>query len=143
MITRAEFVKLIVELLKIKDNEVGCNFTDVDKDAWYYPYVASALKFNIVIGMCDGSFGTNLNIKRQDMAVMAAAAIELSKELDGNGDLSEFIDSTAISDYAVEGVKKLTNAGIMQGSDNMFRPADNATRAEAASVIYMIAEYLK
>ena len=68
---------------------------------------------------------------------------ELSKELDGNGDLSEFIDSTAISDYAVEGVKKLTNAGIMQGSDNMFRPADNATRAEAASVIYMIAEYLK
>lgn len=31
----------------------------------------------------------------------------------------------------------------MQGSDNMFRPADNATRAEAASVIYMIAEYLK
>ena len=93
--------------------------------------------------MGDGSFGTNLNIKRQDMAVMAAAAIELSKELDGNGDLSEFIDSTAISDYAVEGVKKLTNAGIMQGSDNMFRPADNATRAEAASVIYMIAEYLK
>ncbi|WP_418755103.1 S-layer homology domain-containing protein [Eubacterium ventriosum] len=48
-----------------------------------------------------------------------------------------------MSDYAVEGVKKLTNAGIMQGSDNMFRPADNATRAEAASVIYMIAEYLK
>lgn len=143
MITRAEFVKLIVELLKIKDNEVECNFTDVDKDAWYYPYVASALKFNIVNGMGDGSFGTNLNIKRQDMAVMAAAAIELSKELDGNGDLSEFIDSTAISDYAVEGVKKLTNAGIMQGSDNMFRPADNATRAEAASVIYMIAEYLK
>lgn len=77
MITRAEFVKLIVELLKIKDNEVECNFTDVDKDAWYYPYVASALKFNIVNGMGDGSFGTNLNIKRQDMAVMAAAAIEL------------------------------------------------------------------
>ncbi len=53
----------------------NATFTDVDKDAWYYPYVASALKFNIIVnGMGDGSFGMNLNIKRQDMAVMAAAA---------------------------------------------------------------------
>ena len=49
MITRAEFVKTYSRTFENpKDNEVECNsFADVDKDAWYYPYVASAFKFNI------------------------------------------------------------------------------------------------
>lgn len=142
-VTRAEFVKMIVDLLGIKEDGIDCEFDDVAHDAWYYPYIASAVKFGIIRGMGDGSFGTELNISRQDMAVIAASAIEMVKDTDNSGDLKEFFDANAVADYAVESVKKIRNAGIMQGSDGMFRPRDNATRAEAARVIYMIGEYIK
>ena len=47
----------------------------------------------------DGSFGNEFEYKTSGYGCYGGSRkLELSKELDGNGDLSEFIDSTAISD---------------------------------------------
>ena len=55
----------------------------------------------------------------------------------------KFVDDAKISDYAKNYVYALANAGILKGDDkNNFRPTDNLTRAEAASIIVRANEYL-
>jgi pullulanase len=48
-----------------------------------------------------------------------------------------FDDANQISDYAATAVQTLANAGIISGvSDTEFAPQDNATRAQAAVILY-------
>ena len=55
----------------------------------------------------------------------------------------KFVDDAKISDYAKNYVYALANAGILKGDDkNNFRPTDNLTRAEDASIIVRANEYL-
>ena len=61
-----------------------------------------------------------------------AAGITLSE-----GAQTAFSDESAVADYALEAVKTMSAAGIINGfDDGEFKPADNATRAQAAVVIY-------
>ena len=138
-ITREEFVKLIVSALKL--NTIGSNapFVDVDKDAWYSKYVNIAYNAKIINGISETEFGTGINISRQDIAVIVANALNaLDYNFADGGDLT-FGDSDAIDTYAKEAVRLLKNSGILNGDENnMFNPQNNATRAEAAKIIYMI-----
>ncbi|MDO5396298.1 MAG: S-layer homology domain-containing protein [bacterium] len=140
-ITRSEFLKMIVGIFNILDSSAECDFTDVPKDAWYYGFIASAVKFDIAEGVGDGSFHPSDRITRQDMAVIAARAARLSGALP-EADKLEFIDSAEISDYAKESVAAMAEAGIISGSDGKFAPKDFATRAQAAKIISMLQDRL-
>lgn len=138
-VTREQFVKLIVTALKL--NTVGSDapFNDVDKNEWYADYVNIAYNSDIIKGISNDEFGVGLNITRQDIAVMTANALKvLDYNFNNDGDLT-FADSDSISDYATESVRLLKNSGILNGDENnAFNPQANATRAEAAKIIYMI-----
>lgn len=138
-VTREQFVKLIVTALKL--NTVGSDapFNDVDNNEWYADYVNIAYNSDIIKGISNDEFGVGLNITRQDIAVMTANALKvLDYNFNNDGDLT-FADSESISDYAVESVRLLKNSGILNGDENnAFNPQANATRAEAAKIIYMI-----
>lgn len=48
-----------------------------------------------------------------------------------------FADDASIADYAKEAVSTLQAAGIINGvSDTEFAPVSNATRAQAAQILY-------
>ena len=50
---------------------------------------------------------------------------------------SNFTDDSAVSEYAREAVAKLSFNGIVNGvGNNLFAPKNNASRAEAAVIIY-------
>ncbi|MBP3360631.1 MAG: S-layer homology domain-containing protein [Clostridia bacterium] len=138
-ITREEFIKLIVLSAGIPmENAPEIKFSDVDSNAWYYPYIAGACAAGIVNGLEDGSFGTGRDITRQDMSVLAERILKLkNKTSDVLNELS-YADNHEISDYAKNAVLTLSEMGIMSGYENKFRPMDNATRAEAAKIITMI-----
>lgn len=138
-ITREEFVKLIVSALKLNTIGSSAPFVDVDKDAWYSKYVNIAYNAKIINGISETEFGTGINISRQDIAVIVANALNaLDYNFADGGDLT-FGDSDAIDTYAKEAVRLLKNSGILNGDENnMFNPQNNATRAEAAKIIYMI-----
>lgn len=143
-ITREEFVKLVVELFGITDQSAQADFSDVKADAWYYKYVASAYQSGIIGGIGDGKFGTGAPISRQDMAkiintVLKSKGIELSA-----GRAAEFKDDGAIADYAREHVYAISGH-IISGDDlGNFNPLMNATRQEAAKMVYgMLDIYLK
>ncbi len=141
-VKREEFAKMIVLTFGIETG-VGTDFSDVAKSEWYYTYVAAAAQNGIIGGMGDGSFGTGLNITRQDMAVMIYRAAEKSgilKKVDK--DLS-FTDTSEIAPYALDAVNVLSSAGVINGTpEGAFMPESSATRAQAAKMIYEIVKML-
>ncbi len=144
-ITRAEFVKLIVKLLKIEINTGESGFNDVSENMWYAPYLSAAKRAGIINGRGDNSFGADESITRQDMAKIAYGAVTANKNvLTSNAPKNTFSDNDKIAPYAQEAVNAMQSAGIIKGMENgAFMPAENTTRAEAAVIIYRIANVLK
>ncbi len=138
-VTREEFVKMILVAFDIETDPADLTFEDVDKDAWYYTYVAQAVSYGIINGISDTEFGTGKNITRQDAAVILLRAIEKDKyvELYTVDSSFKFNDIDKVSDYAVAAVEALGKAKIFSGKENnMFDPFGQATRAEAAMILY-------
>ena len=68
-VTRAEFIKLIVEANGGTDNSAMCEFSDVAEDDWFNAAVATGYKNKLITG--DGNlFRPNDNITRDSMAIM-------------------------------------------------------------------------
>ena len=137
-ITREEFVTIIVNAFGLKNDGAVSDFEDVSSNDWFYTYVSSAVDAGIVSGISDNSFGTGMNITRQDVAVLVARALKAE-----NGVSSEsFADDEEISAYASDSVYFLKDAGIISGRDgNRFVPKDECTRAECAVIIKKALEY--
>lgn len=135
-VTRAEFVKMMIEALGFSTDNIECDFTDVSSDMWQYKYIAAAHKFGIVNGYADGRFGINDAISRQDMAVITERALKVYGFEFAQGNLN-FADSEQISDYAQSAISNLASANIITGMpDGNFNPRSFVTRAQAACVIY-------
>ena len=137
-VTREQFIKMLVTAI---GDELGENlkstFTDVDDNAWYYPYVAKAEKIGLAKGS-DGRFGIGEKITRQDACVFLARVAEYMKlKLEETDKTAEFSDNDEISDYALDAVYAMQSNGIINGMDNnRFESAKPCTRAMAAKMIY-------
>ncbi|MBR5219054.1 MAG: S-layer homology domain-containing protein [Clostridia bacterium] len=139
-ITREQFAKILVEAFGLRDDTATCDFTDVKKGEWYEIYVASAQKYGIINGIGDGLFGVGQNITRQDMAVMITRAAQAANvTIPAKKGMPAFSDYASVSSYATVSIRILTSGDIINGfEDNTFRPFANATRAQAAKMIYML-----
>ena len=143
-ITRAEFVQILIGMLsyaeRIDTSDAECSFTDVENDAWYYNSVAAAVKYGIVSGISESEFAPNVLISRQDMCVMIDRACTAANITLPNGASIIFNDESNISGYALNAVRDMSKAGIVSGfEDGNFNPLENATRAQAAVIIYRMA----
>lgn len=136
-VTREEFTKMIVTAFCDTKEAGEIGFSDVDKNAWYYSYIAIASSENLITGYDDLTFGISKNITRQDMAVILS---RVADAYNYNFTLPEYIDrfddDNDIADYAKDAVYSLRNAGVVKGSGDLFNPGSYATRAEAATIIY-------
>ena len=139
-ITRAEFLVMLLNAFDLTDEKADCTFKDVNDGKWYYNAIATAQKLGIVQGKTDGTFGINDAITRQDMAVMVYKVSELLKvEMKETNSQAQFKDSAKISAYAVNAISAMQKSGIINGVGNdNFAPKNNATRAQAAVIIYQV-----
>lgn len=137
-VKREEFLKILLSALELVKADAECSFDDIDQNGWYYTYVASAYEQNIISGIGDGMFGIGNYITRQDAAVMICRAAKYHLKSGNN----VFTDDIDISDYAKDAVYTLNQMKIINGADNNnFLPLANATRAEAAKMIYEALKY--
>ncbi|MBQ9985013.1 MAG: S-layer homology domain-containing protein [Oscillospiraceae bacterium] len=142
-ITRAEFVKALVEGLEIEETPDN-NFSDVLPSADYARAVSVAKKLGIVNGIGNDKFAPDSFITRQDMMVMVYRALKVTgKELatDSSAGVSatSFSDYNLVSDYAKEAVSYLVANGIIKGtSDGRIAPKAFVTIWEADAVIERI-----
>ena len=135
-ITRAEFVKMLTAALEVEESAENSPFNDVSADSWYAPCVAAAYKWGIVNGDQNGNFCPDAKITRQDMVVMLYRAdrAELDK---ANTEEIAFTDKYTISEYALDAVRYFSAKKIVNGfADGSFGALKNATRAEAAMILY-------
>ncbi|MCH1624515.1 pullulanase [Fredinandcohnia quinoae] len=139
-ITRAQFAVLLARALNLPKTKYEGVFKDVtDKSTWSYPGIEAAYHAGIVNGTSADTFDPNAFITREQIAAMIIRAVEyanadLTKELSKQ---KPFADEAQIGKYAKPSVKKATALGIIFGRQgNKFAPKDNATRAEAAVMLY-------
>lgn len=121
-------------------------FNDVIADSWYGSSVAWAKEVGIISGYKnpDGSysFKPDANISRQDVAVIIDNYNRLvAKKPFAQKEAVTFVDDLEIAQYARASVQSMQQAGIISGIKNpdgsfYFNPISNATRAEAAVMIY-------
>ncbi len=134
-ITRAEFATLAVKALNLKSN-ISAGFTDVPEGAWYAPFVNAAANAGLISGYA-GAFRPEEPITREEMAVVVMKAYALRGGKAEAGGLEQFRDRGEISDWAAGSVAQAVKAGVIFGTtDDTFAPQENATRAQAAGMLW-------
>ena len=144
-VTREAFVHMIVKAFDLHGNDTDLSFDDVKENEWYYSSIKIVHSIGIINGMDNNKFGIGQYITRQDMAaIILRTAQKLGKSFEYDPEKAEiFADDTDISDYAKEAVYTLRNGKIISGvGENRFEPKSNATRAQAAVIIYTTVEAL-
>lgn len=143
-ITRAEFTTIVVRAFGLSDNEAECEFADVPKDHWSYPYVASGFSKGIINGIGENVFGGDEKITREQMAAILYRAIRSKVRIDVMETVTDNLkDFDTVSDYAKTSVLSLSNLKIINGfEDGNFYPQNNATRAEVSVMIHNALEVL-
>nr|WP_325176779.1 fibronectin type III domain-containing protein [Paenibacillus alkalitolerans] len=147
-ITRAQFAALLVRSLGLAEEPAGTEaFTDVSASDWFAGTVAAAVKAGLIEGHDDGTFKPNDSVTREQMAVMMSRAIKAAgKKVDAankESTLAKYSDKEAISAWAQNEVAALTDARLLQGIGDSFVPKDNATRAQAATIIKRLLQYVE
>ena len=142
-VTRAQFAKILCNCFGILTEGSTSSFSDVDKYAWYAPYVSALERRGIVNGMGDGRFGVDEYITRQDMAVIIYNAGKTIFEAEDASEIS-FSDAESIADYARQSVAALKRENLINGmEDGSFAPLSNATRAETAKLMDAVEKFVK
>ena len=135
-VLREEFVKMAVVGFGIDTDTPECDFDDVMNQDWFRTYVAVAVTEGVVTGINESFFGSGTNIKRCDIAVILYR-IAQKQGISLDGEAKVFADENKIPDYAQEAVFALSSVGVINGNEKgEFLPHANATRAEAAKMIY-------
>lgn len=142
-ISRAEFAKLLVNALNLKASDNVISFNDIEEGKWYTEAIQTAASLDIVKGYGD-SFNPNGEITREAMAVMIIRAL---KQVDTEGNYTfddlNFSDAKTISNWSKNEVGIAAEKGLITGvSEADFAPKENATRAQAAVIIYRLLDLL-
>jgi hypothetical protein len=134
--TRAEFTALLVRALQLPVVR-STAFADVAQDAWYAEAVGAAVEAGIVAGRGEQRFAPNEPISRAEMAAMIVRAIGLPTGGTADAEVAGYADANDIPSWARPYVTAASEASLMQGrSGGIFAPLANATRAEAAQLVY-------
>lgn len=135
-VTRAEYIKLVVMALELDLSNNSSDFADVPADAWFKPYIDAAFTNGLITGDDNNCANPNDYITREDMSVILYRVFDFGEPLTAE---VTFADGDNISQYAQTAVDVLSEKGIVNGiGNNTFAPKNNATRAEAAQIIYNV-----
>lgn len=145
VITRADF---LMALGRLSGADVSVyktsGFTDVKSVSAAMPYIEWAVKNGIIQGIGGGKFGPDLQITREQMAVMMVNYAKATNDkLPVSQQEAPFADDAKIGSWASAAVKDIRQAGIIVGkSNNLFDPQGSTTRAEASTILRRFVEFV-
>lgn len=162
-VSRGEFARMMVKALDIPLNyELSKpHFNDVptiiNPDAlWDYRYIETAAREGIIRGTGPQTYQPNVNLTRQEAAVIIARALDLKLGTDATKikkDLDKiFKDSGDVNYYAQSSVVAVAKKGFIVGSPvdasnpkagYVFEPRSNLLRSDAAIITAKILADLK
>lgn len=138
-VTRSEFVTLLYRILDQLDVDVRytvpAEYPDVDPQSWYYDAISWAVEKEILTGYPEGTMQPDTHITREEMCVIMNRLFTSLKMPLVEAEPT-FDDNDLISPWAFESVGNLAATGLILGTgENLFAPKDNATRAEAVTIL--------
>ncbi|NPV70714.1 MAG: hypothetical protein HPY55_08740 [Firmicutes bacterium] len=147
-VTRAEFATMLVRALGLSvPARPQPGFIDISATDWCAGFVEAAVKARLVNGYDDGTFRANRTITRQEMAAMIVRALKVVGKdasvsaAEETSLLQGFGDAGLVQSWAKSDVAKALKSGLIKGmTPASFAPADNATRAQSATVIKRLME---
>ena len=135
-------MKMLFEALKMSESQENNPYKDVQRDAWYAPYINAVSAAGIVEGS-NGFFRPADTISRQETAKMIVSAYQLKNNADIKAGSIDYTDKEEISLWARESVNICAELGLMQGGeDNVFSPLTGTTRAQAVVIIMRLTDLL-
>lgn len=143
-ITRAEFLTLAMTLAGIETTRYS-SFADVALNAWFAATIGTANKMGLIDpNMVENDhFYPDQNITREEMTSIIVKLYESQKGTAPAGDVGQFRDSAAFSDWTKESIGKAAGLGVVTGNpDGSFNAKGNATRAEAAVIFSRLQKLL-
>ena len=144
--TRGMFVTVLARLANVDASSYKeSSFKDVNKAAYYMPYIEWASKNGIASGISATTFAPDQAITREQMAViMVNYAKTIGFEFPKKKEENSFADDAKISSYAKSAVKQMQMAGILEGKNgNQFEPQGTATRAEVCAMMKRFVELVE
>ena len=137
-LTRAMLVTILYRAEGEPEAISDTAFEDVVAGSYYEKAVAWAQANGIVKGISDTAFAPDSHITREQIAAIMHRYAE-HKGYDvavGETNIHEYDDAHHISDYAVDAMHYAVDSGLINGkTETTLNPADNATRAEAATIL--------
>lgn len=136
-VTRAQLAALLVRL---EGAETGAGtsarplpFRD-PIPSWAQEAVRVMAEKGLLRGYPDGTFRPDRPVSRTELAVILDRYLGLT----GHVPLPPYRDAAAIPSWARGSVARVAQAGVMKGMGDRFAPDRQATRAEAATVLYRL-----
>ena len=135
--TRAEAATLLLRMLGLENVVIdeplgGTSFEDM-KGHWAMQKVEIAKAYGLVEGTSEGRFTPDAIITREDMAVMLDRILI---KRDGDPMDTSHKDVNPDRDWSFEAIARMTGKAVIMGyPDGTFRPQEEVSRGQAASII--------
>lgn len=132
-LTRAHASKILALSLKLETKSVkDPGFKDVNKNQWYYGYVAALANAGYLSGFEDGTFRPNAPMTRAQAAKLIDLGYKLPLEPKTDNPFKDVSNSAWYAGH----VRKLVENKVTKGKTaTTFEPNANVTRAQMASFV--------
>lgn len=137
-VTRAEFVRMAVNIAEFELIPYNNSYPDVKAEDWYAEHVQTAYSKGIIPqAMTENGFKAELPISREEMAVIAVGILYgVPDESNIKAAAEKFEDFDDVAPWARPYTSKAYFEKLMSGiSESIFSPAKPSTRAQAAVII--------
>lgn len=138
-VTRAEFLTMVQKAAQIPAFPFKDYYKDVPVGAWFSNTVTAAYAWDLIADELtpNGNFSPDAPILREEMtAIMVDTLLNKNYRKLEQGDLSQFSDASAVSQWVRARVAQSLKLGLILGNpDGTFAPKATATRAEAAVIL--------
>ena len=142
---RGDIILMTINAFKVS-GDLGESFNDVPESMYYSNAIRIARAMDIAKG--DGeNFRPDDSITREDAIVLLFRTLEILEiqlPIDGSDrDVPSFNDQEDISDYAKDAMNAFIKAGFVKGDGFNLYPKSYISRAEMATILYRIMEFIE
>jgi hypothetical protein len=138
-ITRGEYAKMLDRAFADRSATTAtANFKDIPSDYPRKEAIDKSVQLGFMSGYSPTKFSPNQTIPRYQMQISLAKGMKLAIPTSQDKVLSKFPDAIEMPKYAREKMAASVDAGltIKDENKNLLKPVQNATRADAAALIY-------
>ncbi len=138
-VSRAEFAAMVQKAFEDKKPVRSAGtFKDVPPKYWASPAIDEAYKIGFLNGYPNDVFAPAQQIPRVQAFVAIVTGLGIAPPANSAQILSTYKDADQIPSYAKDKVAAATQAGLVVNHPdlNLLKPAQEATRAEVATLIY-------